>query len=146
VDQHGRAYYSRTDGLPEASARNLISESEMIERARAIVVETIGEMCGDAEVFFESLDYDAENNILISFGYYIAGGIIHLHEDTYAARVRFMSGVIIGVELNFRSFTYTDEFTRLLFERQALAAANGEFVLSYFDSGTDILLPEWVRT
>jgi hypothetical protein len=145
LDQQGRAYYLRTDGLPEASEPNPFSEGEMVERARAIVAETIGEMCGDAEVFLEALEYNEAGHCLISFGYYIAGGNIHLLEEAYAARVTFMSGVIIRVELNFKSFTYTDEYTRLLPERQVLAAANGGFMLSYFDSGEDILLPEWVR-
>jgi len=141
ADMHGRVLYQRTEGLPTAEEHSQLSESEMIERARLVTAETIGELCGDAEVFFETLDYDPENNCTVSFGYYITGGSIQLPEDRFAASVTFVSGTIARVEMYFKNFTYTEESTRLLPERQALAAAEGEFVLVYFDTDTEILLP-----
>lgn len=142
ADAKGRVTYHRTDALPPAEERRTLNESDMIEIARVIAADTVGALCGDAEVFFESLEYDAGYYSLY-FNYYIAGGRIYLHEDVNAARVSFLSGMVIDVELNFRNFARTDEYTGLLPESQALAAADGEFMLCYSDTGAEWLQPFW---
>lgn len=142
ADALGRVTYHRTDSLPPAEERQTLDESEMIERARVIAADTIGGTCGDAEVSFESFEYSA-GYYSVYFDYYIAGGNIHIHDDARAARVSFLSGMITDVELNFRHYALTDEHTELLPERQALAAANGEFMLFYSDTGPEWLHPFW---
>ena len=119
--------------------------SKMIEGARAIVSDTIVKTCGDAEVFFETAKYEPDGSYSVYFGYYIAGGRIFLHNDDYAARIRFSSGAVSDIELNYRSFLLTSEFTKLFSEKYALAAAGGEFILSYSDSGPETLEPSWVK-
>ena len=145
VDPHGRVTYRRTDWPPDETQLRSFSEAHMIERARIVVDDTIGTLCGDAEVLFESTDFEFEGTGSVFFGYYMAGGRVHLHEDGYAARVTFSEGAISDVELNFRMFTFSGEYVRLLPERQALAAADGEFMLSYFETGAETLLPSWVK-
>ena len=144
VEPQGRVLYRRTDGPPPIGERQSLSEGEMIERARVTVANTIGETCGNAEAFFESLEYGAGDTCSVTFGYYIAGGRLHLYDGRIAAKVTFAYGMITEVELNFRNFTLTGENYGLLPERQALAAAGEDFILCYSDAGAEILQPAWV--
>jgi len=144
ISVDGQIIYRRTD-MPEADAEEpLLTLSEMIERARIITEKSIGEKSGEAEVNFEAIIY-SEGIYNVYFGYYIAGGRVYLYEDRHASVISFSSGIITDAELNIRSFFLSGEYTRLLPERQALAAANGEFILSYSDAGQEILHPAWVR-
>jgi hypothetical protein len=147
VDAGGRAFYRRTDELPlpDGEEEQTYDKSELIERARVVVEDTIGKTCGNAEVFYESLETGDGDSCTVFFGYYIAGGRMYLHEDAHAARVRFTSGILAEMELAFRSFSFTGGLTKLLPEKQALAAAGGEFQLSYSDAGPETLQPSWVR-
>ena len=142
VDADSRVSYRYTDFLPPAEERETLGEADMIERARVIAADTVGSACGDAEVFFESFEYSS-GVYTVCFGYYIAGGRIHLYDDVFAARVSFLSGTVTAVELVFRSFAPTGETSSLLPERQAFAASNGSFVLSYSDTGAGLMQPFW---
>lgn len=145
ADLYGRILYRNTENLQPTEEQRKTNESLMIEQARAIISDTIGGMCGSAEVFFDSIEYGEEQTASIYFTYYIAGGRVFLFEDGYAARVSIVSGIITEVELNFRNYSLNGEYTRLLPERQAFAAAGGEFVLCYSDSGSERLTPSWIR-
>ena len=142
ADDKGYVFYRRTDSLPPAEERLTLSEGEMIEQARVIAENTIGALGGNAEVFFESSGYDV-GYFSVYFGYYLAGGRVYLSNDANAAKVNFLSGVVRDIELNFRSFTFDGAFTRLLPERQAYAAAGGEFELCYSDTGAETIQPFW---
>ena len=146
VDTFGRVTYRRTDTQSLNNEIAPVSDSEAIEIARAIAADTIGAACGGAEVFFESMEYGNAGQRYIYFGYYIAGGHVSLYEVGYAARIIISEGAAIELELNFRSYSVIDEYTKLLPEKLALAAAGGEFLLSYTDSGAEKLLPTWVRS
>ena len=141
----GRVVYRRTDidGL-QSEEEAAISDGEIIEQARAIAADSIGRACGSANAAFEAFESEGDT-ASVFFAYHIAGGRVCLSEETYAARVSFTSGMVTEAEMNFRNFAFTDEYTRLLPEKQALAAAGGEFILCYSDTGTDILRPDWVK-
>ena len=151
----GRVVYRRTDvevaqagteapdaKTPDADAPDR-SSGEMIEQARALIADSIGKVCGSANAAFESFESEGVY-ASVYFGYHLAGGRVFLNEERYAARVSFVSGVVAEVEMNFRNYTFTEEYTRLLPEKQALAAAGGEFLLCYADAGTDVINPAWV--
>jgi len=144
VFSDGRILYRRTDGLPSEGEGQELSESEMIERARVIAADSIGAASGVAEIMFESFQRLGDS-YSVFFGYYITGGCVYLHEDRPGASVTFNSGMVTEIEVNFRSYAFTGEYTRLFPERQALAAAGGEFVLCYSDTGAEILQPFWVN-
>ncbi|MCL2201503.1 MAG: hypothetical protein FWB75_06015 [Oscillospiraceae bacterium] len=145
VHPDGMTVYRRTEVLQqEDGASGRLSESEMIEQARAVVERSIGNKSGDAEVMFDYIEYE-QGVYRISFGYYAAGGRVYLHEDGAAAVVSFTDGVLTDAVLNFRQFTYSGEYMRLLEQRHAFAAAGGEFVLSYSDTGPELLIPSWVE-
>ena len=143
VDARGRAVFSQPDGY-EAGGLTA-GEGELIERARNVVFETIGKSCGDATVNFEAITAQGDSIYSVTFGYYAAGGRIHLYEDGYAAKITFAGGKITEMRLNFRSYGNSGELYELLPERQALAASGTEFVLSYADSGGERLTPDWVK-
>ncbi|MCL2125856.1 MAG: hypothetical protein FWH33_07725 [Oscillospiraceae bacterium] len=145
IDTMGRVVYRRTDTLVQGGAGRNYGEGEIIEMARVIVAETIGDACGSAEVFFESFSYGEGGIQTVYFGYYFGGGHISLYEDGYAAKISFVDGAAVEVELIFREYLQMDEYTRLLPVVQALAAAGQEFVLSYLDSGASMLQPAWVK-
>ena len=145
LDVYGNVTYRVTELGQSDEERPTLSSGDMIERSRIIVAEMFGVTGGNAEVFFEKFDIDADDRALVYFGYYIAGGKLHLRDNAYAARVRFVSGAITDMEFSFRNFTYSGEYTRLLPEIQTLAAAGGEFMLNYFDTGPELLVPEWVK-
>jgi hypothetical protein len=144
VSAQGSVTYRRVDAPELDRERRTLNESEMIERARVIVADTIGGVSGSAEVFFDSLEYVADGSYSVIFNYYIAGGGVFLFEDGYAARITFTSGVVMNAELNYRHLARTYEYTRLLPESLALAAAGGEFMLYYSDTGAEIMQPSWV--
>ena len=145
VDTFERVFYRQTDNSPSDSEEQLSGDNEMIERARAIVADTIGKIDSDAEIFYESMVYGENGSRSLFFGYYIAGGRIYLYEDGYAARITFTDGIVTEVELNFRCFSQNGEYTSLLPERLALASAGGEFILCYYDTGAELLQQMWVH-
>ena len=152
VDRLGQAIYRRTEGWEAGIEPGVYSfsnseynESELIELGRIFISETIAAKCGGAEVFYESSEMSEDGAYTVFFGYYIAGGRVHLFEDGHAAKITFIKGNIIEAELRFRAFTATEETIRLIPERQTLAAAGGEYLLNYSDSGFELLTPEWIR-
>ena len=146
VHADGRVLYQRTDRADAGAARRL-GEHELIEIAREIAADSVGAACGDAEVVFESIEAgDAEGVYSVVFGYYIAGGRIYLSDDRPAVQVSFALWEADRIEMNYRSFTFTGERVGLMQQRQALAAAGGEFMLCYADTGAEALRPFWVRT
>ena len=145
VDLQGRAYYHRTDGLPSEGEQQTLNESVMIEQSRVIIADTVKAVCGSADVFFDSIEYSAGDSCSVYFTYFIAGGAVFLFEDGYAAKITFKSEVITEIELNYRCFSLAEDSARLLSEDQALAAAEGEFMLFYADTGAEKLQPFWNR-
>ena len=139
----GHVAYRRTDMAQPDSTAHILSDSQAIEMARLVVGDTINSVGSSAEVFFEKLEYGISGARTVFFGYYIAGGRIHLQDDRYAAWITIVDGTITELELVYRSFAFTGEQTRLLPERQALASAGGEFILSYTDTGVERLQPSW---
>ena len=140
----GTVMYRRTD-RPAAYDIEL-SDSQIIEQARIAVGATIARTSAGAEVFFENIDFiDDDGSRIVNFGYYIAGGRIRLIDDMPAARFYVLGGVIMEAELRFRSFSVIgDEYVELLPETLIMAAADGEFVLNFSDTGADKMTPVWV--
>ena len=144
VDAFDRVRYRNTDSSLPNGTSPALREEEMIERARVIVADTMGKIESGAEIFYESIEYGVGGTCSVYFGYYIAGGCIFLYEDGYAAKVTFSEGLVSEIELRFRAYSQSGEYTKLPPERLALAAAGGEFTLCYYDVGGERLQPSWI--
>lgn len=140
----GSVTYRNTVNPREAAGGQAAGDSGMIEQARRIAAEMLSGAPGGAEVFFESIERRAGNYCTVAFNYYIAGGRIYLPEEASAAKFTFNDGVIIEAEMFFRTYTTAGEYTGLLPEIQALAAAGREYHLCYSDNGRETLRPFWL--
>lgn len=143
VDSFGRVLYRNSDVPRQGEWQSAPGEGQSIELARMLVAETIGAVCGDAEVFYDSSEYGARGSISVYFTYFAAVGCVVLSDDEYAAKITLVAGVVTEAELNYRNFTFDGEYTRLLPEIQTLAAAGGEFTLFYSDTGAERIQPSW---
>ena len=143
VQPCGTVLYRRTD-RPSAIDEN-ISDSRIIEQARIAVGQTIARTAAGAEVFFELMEFLDNDNAVVTFGYYIAGGRVRLIDDAPAARLLVSGGIVMEAELRFRSFSVSGEqYVELLPEVMILAAAGGEFILNFSDTGSELITPMWV--
>ena len=143
VQPCGTVLYRRTDRPPAIDDN--ISDSRIIEQARIAVSRTIARTAAGAEVFFEHLEFLDNDNSVVTFGYYIAGGRIRLIDDMPAARLLVSGGIVVEAEMKFRSFSVSGEqYAGLLPEVIILAAAGGEFILNFSDTGSELLTPMWV--
>lgn len=121
-------------------------ESAAVERARYFAASTVGSYCGAAKIYFDAVSSPAAGIYVVTFKYVMAGGLIHLGQDGYAAAVTIKDGIISEAELHFRSYAVSESVseTALLPELQAAAAAGGAFMLGYIDNGNDQIEPSWV--
>ncbi|MCL1835868.1 MAG: hypothetical protein FWG48_06860 [Oscillospiraceae bacterium] len=143
VTRDGAVSYRRSV-IPRAEeGRRAPTSGELIEKARVIVSDIFGVLPNEAELFFESCDFSSSQICSVTFGYYIAGGRIHLREEGYAAKLTFREGALLNADVRVRSYSATEEQAQLLPEMLALAAAGGEFILCYSDSGQERLQPFW---
>jgi len=146
ADMQGRILYRRTEGpYAIAGEEQDLTEGELVEMARVIVSESMEPYIGSAEVFFESVEMISPGVYCVNFSYYTAGGRVFLFDDSHAARITFVHGLVTEAEFIIRNYTFADESAALYMERQAFAAAGGEFMLYYHDTGAELIQPAWVR-
>ncbi|MEL4105504.1 hypothetical protein AAFA46_01500 [Oscillospiraceae bacterium WX1] len=138
----GTVQYKRV--YKNTSAALAAGDSAVIEKARAIVAETVGAHSGDAAVYFDALQRRDDGSFEVTFNYIVAGGVVRLSKNGYAADVIVKNGVIEEMTLRFKNFQVTDKQVELMPEKQAAAAAGGEFVLCYTESGEYTLDPAWM--
>ncbi len=142
VYSDGTLVYTRTGKFEKTAAD--MDESGAVELARQQVAGTIGSYCGsDTAVYFNSVE-ENDGVYNVTFSYVVAGGIVHLPADRYAAVVTVSNGIITNMELYFRTYTLTGETVQLLPEVQAAAASDGSFSLWYADDGSRRVEPLWI--
>ena len=143
VAADGAMTYKSTGG--GGPSNGTLSLGEIIEKARALVADTIGQYCGDARVYFDLTSSDGQGGNIVTFRYCIAGGVVSLGGNSgWAASALVQDGQITEMTLNFRAFTLTADRIHMLPEKQAYAAAGGGVELYYVDSGGGLFTPEWV--
>jgi hypothetical protein len=142
----GTLVYKRTDSPADGAA--VPTESEAIELARQQIAVTIAATCGtDAAVYFDSIERTDAGGYEVFFSYVVAGGVVHLYADGYAAAVSVYNGAVTEMELHFRNYTVTNDLVQLLPEVQTAAASSGAFRLCYLDNGRDDPLePVWIAS
>lgn len=120
-----------------------------VECCRQLVVDTLGELCGQARVYLMSVEENGEESWQIEFGYLLDGVPVRLGEEGYAARFQVAGGRVNSFTLCFRSYTDNGTTSVVLPQRQAMAAmeAKGhqgeELLLVYLDTGVQQVSASW---
>ena len=139
ISPNGELVYEKSS---VADSTEIISTTQSVEVARSIAQRVLDAYSGDAQVWFSGISVSG-NEATVTFDYYFAGGRVFLNDGEHAATVTIVNRTVTDMVLRFRTLTAEGE-TSLLPERQALAAADGEFRLGYNDSGS--ATPFWYST
>ncbi len=125
--------------------------AQWIETTRRLTADTLGLLCGEAQLYLTSARYEGEY-LVITYGYRLNGIPVFLHEEGWAAQFVVYNGTITEFTLHFRSYAATSTTTPLLPEPQAAAAMSalevegGELLLSYRDGGGDTVTAGWAAS
>ncbi|MDR1298901.1 MAG: hypothetical protein LBJ84_01450 [Oscillospiraceae bacterium] len=144
LDGNGDAVYRRTASAAQPASERERGQAAAVTAARAAADGILAGVCGDAALVLAGVAHAEQDAYIVSFAYSVAGGSIYVGGDGSAAEATVKDGVVTEMALVFRQYAITGETVPLLPERQAYAAAGGEFELCYFDSGGELLAPEWV--
>ncbi|MDR2665206.1 MAG: hypothetical protein LBC21_02870, partial [Oscillospiraceae bacterium] len=138
----GNAVYRRTAAVERPAAARERGAAAAVTAARAAADSILAAVRGDAGLVLTGVTQTHPDAYDVSFAYGIAGGIVHTGGNAVEATVE--GGAVTAMALEFRQYAITGQAIPLLPELQAYAAAGGEFRLCYFDSGGELMAPEWV--
>lgn len=134
---------------PVAAAEDTVTVAETIEAARDLAENTIGLLCGDAELYLVSAETTA-NGYCVRFGYRLDGSTVWLYDEGWAAEFYAEGGYLTRFTLYFRRYTGEEEQTLLLPMDKAAAVLTAmtneqlELVSQYRDHGESVVEPVWV--
>ena len=134
---------------PVAAAGETVTVAEAIEAARDLAENTIGLLCGDAELYLVSAEPTA-NGYCVRFGYRLDGSTVWLYDEGWAAEFYTEGGYLTRFTLYFRRYTGEAEQTLLLPMDKAAAVLTVmadeplELVSQYRDHGESVVEPVWV--
>lgn len=146
----GQVLFDAAEGgkYPVATAAETVTVAEAIEAARVLAESTVGELCGEAELYLISADR-VESGYRIRFGYRLDGSTVWLYDHGWAAEFYVRGGFVTEFTLYFRSYVSAGEHTLLLpMERAAvmlpdLTEDSCELILQYMDGGGSTVKPSW---
>jgi hypothetical protein len=149
IDPDGRAAYRADPSAMQPIPGTRPGEgggAAAIAAARRAAENTVGRTMGDALLRFDGAELMSDGSYNVKFTYSPAGGRVFLGGGDAAAEITIRDGAASAMTLVFRRYAVTDEYVKLMPERQALAASDGELWLGYFDAGGNgaKLAPEWV--
>ncbi len=141
----GRVVYKGFNTINEKLAIDDTDISSILEGARSFVSSTIGSCSGEAEIYLTDLSISGQEYSL-TFGYYVNSTPVYLYDTGFAANLTVENGCITGASLNFRVYFKSDEVTCILPEEQAAAiVSGGELLLSYVDTGAELVEARWTE-
>ncbi len=120
------------------------SSAALIEAARALAQSTLGESCGAARLYLDSLERQEDGSWTVRFGYCLDGAAVDVAATGWAAEFTVEEGYITGYTLHFRSYEETGQRVSQLPLAQAAAAlealdgAGRELLVCYTDSGETV--------
>lgn len=123
--------------------------TECIEATHQIATDTLGLLCGDAQLYLISAQQE-DDALVITYGYRLNGAPVFLYDEGWAAQFVVTGDFISAFTLYFRCYTATSTTTLLLPELQAAAAMSAlgteqsELLLSYRDNGEAAITAGWV--
>lgn len=126
---------------PVSSENGLTGLGAMVETARALCWNGLGQWCGSAGLYLMGTEQQDDGATAVYFGYLLDGAAVELYEDGYAARVVIRDGYVSDFTLRLRSYQKTENYSAVLPEiqaaaaMQALQAEENELLLCYLDGG-----------
>jgi len=132
--------------VPEGEESSAITR--YIEAGRQMVEDTIGSICGEAELSLMDVRQE-EGTTEITFGYVLDGIPVLLNREGWAAKFLMKDGAVTEFTFYFRSYEQVERTTMLLPELQAAAAMSAldvkgsELVLAYSDNGSETVTAGW---
>lgn len=140
---------SQKGKYPVTMAGESATVAEAIEAARELAENTVGSLCGEAELYLISAQ-TVEDGYQIRFGYRLDGTTIWLYDEGWAAEFYVRGGYVTSFTLYFRSYVSTGATALLLsMDRAAvmlpeLTEEKCELILQYRDQGENTVAPTWV--
>lgn len=151
VEDDGTVSY--TDGhegkYPVSAAGETATVAEVIEAARKLAESTVGERCGEARLYLESVR-ETEEGWRVRFGYRLNGSAVWLYDEGWSAQFLIREGCVSEFTLHFRSYALRGEEILLLPMDRAAVILPGlteeirELVIQYIDRGSFLVTPGWV--
>ncbi len=124
-----------------------ISDATAIESTRVFAKQTVEKYCGDARVYMSG--YETEGNaVTVTYSYYLNGLKTLTPQFGHAARFRFVNGIAVQMELEYRTYSRQEEPSNLL--RPLYAAAiypdhSGQLLTAgYQDFNSGIVSANWI--
>ena len=142
TDGHERKY-------PVAAAGETATVAEVIEAARKLAEGAMGDRCGEARLYLESVR-ETEEGWRVRFGYRLNGSVVWLYEEGWSAQFLIREGCVSEFTLHFRSYALRGEEILLLPMDRAAVILPGlteeirELVIQYIDRGSFLVTPGWV--
>ena len=159
-EANGTSVYIDSDSIlrvsPSGSAscelnKSLSAESpelcDVVSFCSDIVSRSIGNSCGEAEVYLLSVTQNLNGMNELTFDYLI-NGIPLINGSDHAAKFFVDGAEIYGVEFNFRSYSAADGYISLLpmYQAAAVAAAEGSSGIRLcYQESPDGIICNWVK-
>lgn len=145
LSPYGHALYELSgDASVRASDKGFPSA---IELCWEIIGATVGQSCGNAEVYLSGCEVIGEGNYIFTFDYMFNGVPIHIG-SRHAAVINIENSALIKAEIIFKSYISTGDSVNILPMYQAAAMASAKsgegLELKYYDS-TDKIECLWVN-
>lgn len=143
VADSGEIEYQLTNR--NTTANTSATKAYAIEQARKLLSEVYSNVAGSAELSLHSVEEEAGGGYLVSFSYYIGGGLVHVGDDGLAASVTVRNGIVTKMQMSVREYSFTGGYVSLLPELQAAAVSGGGLTLCYYDYHTGEISPAWIK-
>ena len=147
----GKVIFDAAQGgkYPVATVGEQATVAEAIEAARKLAENTMGLLCGDAELYLISAE-SVEGGYCIRFGYRLDGSTVWLYDEGWAAEFYVQNNYLTQFTMYFRCYTASGAEALVLPMDKAAAILDGveeqslELVLRYRDGGEAVVKPVWV--
>ena len=147
----GKIIFDAAQGgkYPIATVGEQATVAEAIEAARKLAENTMGLLCGEAQLYLISAE-SVEGGYCIRFGYRLDGSTVWLYDEGWAAEFYVQNNNLTQFTLYFRCYTASGAEALVLPMDKAAAILSGaeeqslELELRYRDGGEGVIKPVWV--
>ena len=133
--------------LKIASGQEGLSVNETILGTQGLLSSLMGSISNNAGFYLLGFQ-QSDTATVLRFGYHVDGLPIRFSDGGFAAEVTLDGSKVTKLSLRFRQYTLSDESSRLLPLKQALAIAashpGAELAVGYADNNGDTVSAQWL--